>query len=54
MKKINNYINGSLTSNFKKELPVEDPSTGEEIGKVVLSSNEDFKKAIESSKKSQN
>ena len=53
MKKINNYINGSLVSISQKELPVDDPSTGEQIGKVVLSSNEDFTKVIESSKKSQ-
>ena len=53
MKKINNYINGSLVSISQKELPVDDPSTGEQIGKVVLSSNEDFTKVIESSKKIQ-
>ena len=53
MKKINNYIDGSLNSISKKELSVEDPSTGEEIAKVVLSSSDDFHKIIESSKKSQ-
>jgi malonate-semialdehyde dehydrogenase (acetylating)/methylmalonate-semialdehyde dehydrogenase len=53
MKKIHNYINGSLVSISKKELSVEDPSTGEEAAKVVLSSNEDFVKVLESSKKSQ-
>ena len=53
MKKIHNYINGSLSSISSKELSVEDPSTGEEINKVVLSSNQDFEKAIESSKKAQ-
>ena len=52
MKTINNYINGSLKSFSKNKLSVEDPSTGEEIAKVVLSSNEDFKKTIESSKHS--
>ena len=53
MKKINNYIDGSLNSISKKELSVEDPSTGEEIAKVVLSSSDDFHKIIESSKQSQ-
>ena len=53
MKKIHNFINGKLTSISKKELSVEDPSTGEEIAKVVLSSTEDFKKTIESSISSQ-
>ena len=53
MKKILNYINGSLMNISKKEISVEDPSTGEEIGKVVLSSKEDFEKAILSSKNSQ-
>ena len=53
MKKIHNYINGSLISFSKKEIGVEDPSTGEEIAKVVMSSDEDFQKVIESSKNSQ-
>ena len=47
MKKIHNYINGSLISFSKKEIGVEDPSTGEEIAKVVMSSDEDFQKVIE-------
>ena len=46
MKKIQNYINGNLRSFSKKELSVEDPSTGDEIAKVVLSSKEDFEKAL--------
>ena len=53
MKKILNYINGSLSAISKEELSVHDPSTGEEIAKVALSSNDDFKNAIESAKKSQ-
>ncbi len=53
MKKILNYINGSKKSLSKKELSVEDPSTGEQIANVVLSSHEDFKQALESSKTSQ-
>ena len=53
MKKIENYINGNNNSISKKNLPIHDPSTGEQIAKVVLSEVEDFKIAIESSKKSQ-
>ena len=53
MKKIHNYINGKSFSISKKELPIEDPSKGEVIAKVVLSSVEDFEKILESSKKSQ-
>ena len=53
MKKIHNYVDGNSFSISKNELPVQDPSTGEEIAKVVLSSNDDFKKILDSSKKSQ-
>ena len=53
MKKIENYIHGKLVFNSTKEQSVYDPSTGEEISKVVLSDRNDFKKVIESSKKSQ-
>ena len=53
MKKIHNYVDGNSFSISKNELPVEDPSTGEEIAKVVLSSNDDFEKILDSSKKSQ-
>ena len=53
MEKIYNYINGSKVALSKNELPVDDPSTGEEIAKVVLSSTADFNLAIETSKKSQ-
>ena len=53
MKKIHNYVDGKSFSISKNELPVEDPSTGEEIAKVVLSSKEDFEKILNSSKKSQ-
>ncbi len=52
MKKIQNYIHGSNFCLSVDELGVSDPSTGEEIRKVVLSNEKDFKKAIESSKKS--
>ncbi len=53
MRKIHNYIHGSAYSISDKEMGVEDPSTGEEIAKVVLSSKEDFNKTLLSSKKSQ-
>ena len=53
MRKIHNFINGSSVSFSKNELIVDDPSTGEGIAKVVLSSVEDFNKVIESSKKAQ-
>ena len=49
MKKISNFVNGTLQSISSNELSVEDPSTGEEIAKVVLSSEDDFKKIIDSS-----
>ena len=51
--KIQNYIDGKIVSISKKELPVCDPSTGEEISKVVLSDINDFHNVIESSKRSQ-
>ncbi len=53
MTKINNYVNGSSLAISTNKLPVDDPSTGEKIAEVVLSSKEDFVKVIESSKKSQ-
>ena len=53
MKKIENYINGLSKSISTKLLSVEDPSTGEQIGNVVLSSKDDFNEAIKSAKKSQ-
>ena len=52
MKTIKNYISGNLISYSQKYLPVDDPSTGEQIGKVVLSNKEDFENVISSSKKS--
>ena len=51
MKKIKNYVGGTSTCISQNFLDVDDPSTGEKIGEVVLSSNEDFNKVIESSKK---
>ncbi len=51
MKKIENYINGNITSSSKNCLAVFDPSTGEKISEVVLSNNHDFDSVISSSKK---
>jgi len=55
MKKINNYINGKNNpGSSKNTLPIFDPSTGEKQAEVILSNNEDFQEALESSKKSFN
>ena len=51
MKKIRNYIDGSISCISKKFLDIDDPSKGEKIGDVVLSSRDDFNKVLESSKK---
>ena len=53
MKKIENYINGKSSSVSKKDLPVYDPSTGEEISRVVLSNIDDFNNTIQSAKRAQ-
>ena len=53
MKKIENYIDGKIVSISKKEKSVYEPSTGEEISKVVLSDINDFNATIKSSKKAQ-
>tara|TARA_B100000902_G_C27279745_1_gene900987 strand:- start:492 stop:1979 length:1488 start_codon:yes stop_codon:yes gene_type:complete len=53
MKEICNYINGKKTAISKNYISVENPATGETVGKVVLSSNEDFDELIKSSIKSQ-
>ena len=53
MKKIENYINGTKTSISKNTQDVHDPSTGEKISEVVLSTNEDFNEVIKSARKSQ-
>ncbi len=50
MKIIKNYINGSEISISKDTIPVEDPSKGEKIADVVLSSKDDFNLAIQSAK----
>ena len=51
MKKIHNYLNGKSFSISKNEFPVEDPSKGEVIANVVMSSKDDFELILESSKK---
>ena len=51
MKEINNYINGRASNKSKNFLPVEDPSTGDQISKVVLSNVDDFKEVEKSSEK---
>ena len=53
MKKIENYINGKNQAISKSRLGVEDPSTGEQIAEVVLSSKEDFEQVVKISKQSQ-
>ena len=51
MRQIDNYINGSLQCQSTKRMSVEDPSTGESIGSVVLSNQDDFNQTIKSSRK---
>ena len=54
MYKIGNYINGNIVhSNSLDNLDIFDPSTGEVIGNINLSNNEDFNKVIKSSIQSQ-
>jgi len=53
MNLIKNYIDGNKTAISSESIPVNDPSTGEIIAQVVLSNEEDFIIAIESSKRSQ-
>ena len=54
MRKIDNYTHGSLKYNSNERMSIEDPSTGEVIGSVVLSNKEDFNQTIQSSKKAFN
>ena len=52
MKKIENYIDGKITTgNSKKYLHIDDPSTGEVISEVILSDDTDFEKTVQSSVK---
>ena len=53
MKKIGNYIDGKISFKSKDFTSVFDPSTGEELSKVVLSDLDDFNDVVNSSKKSQ-
>ncbi len=53
MRKVDNYINGDNISYSENTLKVEDPSTGDQIAEVAMSSNEDFDHAIKTSKESQ-
>ena len=53
MKIIENFIHGKRVFSSKDNLSVYDPSTGEEISKVVLSDINDFNNTIKSSKKNQ-
>jgi hypothetical protein len=42
MRKINNYINGSVSSISSNYLQVDDPSTGEKIAEVIMSNADDL------------
>ncbi len=53
MNKIVNYVNGKKNNISEKFISVYNPSTGEEISKVLLSQKEDFEDVIKSSKDSQ-
>ena len=53
MQLIKNFINGEKINISKKTKKIFDPSKGEEIGQVVLSNQDDYNLAIESSTKSQ-
>ena len=46
MKIIKNYIDGTISTFSKNFLDIDDPSKGEKIGEVVLSSQEDFNKGF--------
>ena len=52
MNRIENYIHGKIVKGKSSdELSVFNPSTGEELSKVILSNSDDFEGVIESSKK---
>ncbi len=53
MEIIQNYIHGKLVSKSKESIAVYDPSTGEQISKVIISNQDDFISVIDSAKKSQ-
>ena len=54
MQLIKNFINGEKINISKKTKKIFDPSKGEEIGQVVLSDQDDYNLAIESSTKKSN
>tara|TARA_B100001964_G_scaffold115725_1_gene129008 strand:+ start:220 stop:936 length:717 start_codon:yes stop_codon:yes gene_type:complete len=49
MNNVNNFINGELVANSSNFQNIYDPSTGEVIGKVILSNEKDINLSIESS-----
>jgi len=49
MKKINNFVNGKLSSKSAEYLPVVDPSSGKQVSEVVMSNKDDFDTALKSS-----
>ena len=51
MRKIKNFVNGKISSSSLEYLPVNNPSTGENIAEVVLSSKKDFEETVISSEK---
>jgi len=53
MKQIKNYINGNHQALSDKWMTVEDPSTGEKIAEVIISSENDLMNSVETSKESQ-
>ncbi len=50
MKKIKNYVNGSISGHSEIYQNIYDPSKGEIIGDVIISDHKDFEKTLESSK----
>ena len=53
MSKIKNYINGNIKCSSSKYFDIDDPSTGEIIGSVVLSNKDDLDLAINSARNAQ-
>ena len=53
MKQIKNYINGNHQALSDKWMTVEDPSTGEKIAEVIISSENDLMNSVATSKESQ-
>ena len=53
MRTVKNYINGSSKAISTQTIDINDPSTGEKIAEVIMSSKEDFENAIQNLKKAQ-